>query len=1295
MAAGGGEAVASVACGAFHSLLVGAAGSLWSAGRNVSGQCGVGHASSPVPASGVGVERVEGLGVRALQASGGGHHSLVLSQGGQVYAFGCNQHRRLGLWAGGEVDCEDRHTPCLVELEEAACQVAAGGDCSLVLTEGGRLLDLGGSGLYRDVEVRRGAPLPVRGLPAARRVASVSAGYDHCLCVDSEGGVWTWGAKGRTSPFNYVAPEGLAPPDQGARDAGRADRAAAAAAECGGADHWPPELLPASAALPARYVTMLAEDDPRLPETAPVTRAEACYPTPTHFCVHLLSERGRLRYAVDTGRGAIPAAPLRLTRLKPYTFQMVGVHAAHPLLISTSPTGPDVRHTTGIIGTHPASGYAFFLFTPSAETPRRLWYQSASQAGLGGPIFIDYNPGEEPRTLPGGDPAYAPHPHALLVWDDTHLSRCKWSDHGPALQPADRVPLADAATAALRNATATQWQVDLAAAMANAPRPPEPSENGTNATDSLGEGNGSNATNASAFNFTAIYEAFLTTLPTMPPVAEQRIRAVAAWPVTGELLFSTQSGHLFQASMRDAADDGRLEVAQVRSLLRGNDSEHSSLARYALRAHLDLEALIYLDGVLPRRLDLRTGGEADVFSWIYDNGTHLHTHREDGTELGPPPAERTAEWFDPHSPLEVDWRARRIFWCQPSRRRILTASVDEVITVRPTGGFGVLTLVSDTVCSSLAVDVMAGELYWSSPTGHAVFRVSYLRYNATYVQEHPDEPLYSLVAPPGPALTATNNSGVQTVVAGHGLAGDYGKDPRTSPLLLAAVADDPDDGDATFGTGDVITLYFDRPTNVTEDRIGNLAVGDDGRPETYVDQLFTLTEPLGDQYEGMWHDASTFEITVVNGWLPQPNINATFDYTEHSPRTLVWIHRDSGLRSADQSHGVHILQLGDPFGLPVLLTGSTGHHNAPQLLFVHGEDPDNGDDAYTDDDLIKLQFDVATFEGTYAVEKQIAFDMDAINALFDFEFQDSGRRETRKVSLGQDYSGAWTDSSTFLIHVIESSRQVGNREDGRRWDKMPKMEQMRGGQGLFMSEFSVWVRVVGDVRSLGRQSPRSTSYVPIMGTWGERNPKPSLVSVSGFDYDNADNYPSKGDILTIQFDRGTNRGAQARPKPPAPGTKAYVDFFFEFVPNLGAEYKGQYQDDSTFIVEILGDDPEWVELEPEDEDDLGSQLVVKKSANIKTSAGYSDAAQEVWPLRHYHWGLPGRRGWCVPSPSTTITSTKSGAAATRSGSASTAPSTRGSAARRAGASTSTRSSALITGWATCTRASGGTTRRSS
>ena len=37
---------------------------------------------------------------------------------------------------------------------------------------------------------------------------------------------------------------------------------------------------------------------------------------------------------------------------------------------------------------------------------------------------------------------------------------------------------------------------------------------------------------------------------------------------------------------------------------------------------------------------------------------------------------------------------------------------------------------------------------------------------------------------------------------------------------------------------------------------------------------------------------------------------------------------------------------------PVTLTGSTGHHNAPQLLRITGDDPDNADDAYSDGDFV-------------------------------------------------------------------------------------------------------------------------------------------------------------------------------------------------------------------------------------------------------------------------------------------------------------------------------------------------------
>ena len=133
-----------------------------------------------------------------------------------------------------------------------------------------------------------------------------------------------------------------------------------------------------------------------------------------------------------------------------------------------------------------------------------------------------------------------------------------------------------------------------------------------------------------------------------------------------------------------------------------------------------------------------------------------------------------------------------------------------------------------------------------------------------------------------PALAAYNNSGVETIVTGHGLTGDFGKDPAQSPLLIAAEMDDPDDGDSSFGNGDVITVAFDRPTNVSELALSNnpAAIGFDKRTRMeYVDSLFTLSEPLGDEYSGAWLDASTFEITVVNPANASVSALESFDFS--------------------------------------------------------------------------------------------------------------------------------------------------------------------------------------------------------------------------------------------------------------------------------------------------------------------------------------------------------------------------------------------------------------------------------
>ena len=559
------------------------------------------------------------------------------------------------------------------------------------------------------------------------------------------------------------------------------DAAAAAAAECGGSDHWPPELLPASAALPARYAALLAAADVEPTHiSGTMARAEACYPSATHFCVHLVSERGRLRYAVDSGRGALPALPLYLVRLVSYTFQMVGVHEAHPLLISASSTGPDVRDARGVVGAHPASGHAFFVFTPSAETPSRLWYQSATQAGLGGPIFVDFTPADEPKTLPGGNGVYAPHPHALLVWEAARgtLARCRWSGDGhnghKALGAAGEVDLAAAAFTALYNASRARYEEAFAAAMRAEPQPPQ-RPNGTNGTNET-SANASRDFNASMEAYLVTRAAFEASLPTMRQVVPQQVLAVRAWPLTGEVLWSTRSGGVFEAQMQvtDDADDGGngggggggggglalTEVRVVRDVDEVRvDGERVAggvpVAVNALHAQHDLRMALFLDAAastaipLPRLLDLSSGTISPTLTRSFVNGSgHAGDPGDTVTWPGDALATRwpgidtrtgqvaSRQWFDEDSPLDVDWRARRLFWCQPSARRILTAHMD---------GGPILTLVEHTVCSSLAVDVLHGELYWSSPTGHAVFRCSYRRYNASYVDSHPELPIYSLV----------------------------------------------------------------------------------------------------------------------------------------------------------------------------------------------------------------------------------------------------------------------------------------------------------------------------------------------------------------------------------------------------------------------------------------------------------------------------------------------------------------------------------------------------------------------
>jgi len=239
-----------------------------------------------------------------------------------------------------------------------------------------------------------------------------------------------------------------------------------------------------------------------------------------------------------------------------------------------------------------------------------------------------------------------------------------------------------------------------------------------------------------------------------------------------------------------------------------------------------------------------------------------------------------------------------------------------------------------------------------------------------------------------------------------------------------------------------------------------------------------------------------------------------------------------------------------------------------------------------------------------------------VNALFRFDYYQPAEAAARVPSLGLDYEGQWTDDSTFVITITNAIRRVGRDAQNRIWNRMTQLTDESYMANNYQGKDSVWVDVLGDVRSLGLQSPRCNDRVPLTGNWGSRTQGPTIAKMFGTDPDNADSLPSPGDTLTIIFDRITSKGRTARPPPPEPRTKEYADFFLRFDPVVANDYRGEFVDDSTFVLTILESDPEYV---------LGT-IRIKPQAQIKNGAASSDPANDEIDLNEFDptiWGKPG------------------------------------------------------------------------
>ena len=174
---------ASISAGFSHALAIARDGSVWAWGSNSAGELGIGvaGASQSVPARVLGV-------ANAVAVSAGANNSAALTSDGTVWTWGRNNTGQLG-----DGTTNDRSTPARVPALSGVHAIAHGRDHVLALMGNGTVRAWGGNvygALGDGSTTTRLSPVVVNGLTG---VAAISASDFVSGALKIDGTVWAWG----------------------------------------------------------------------------------------------------------------------------------------------------------------------------------------------------------------------------------------------------------------------------------------------------------------------------------------------------------------------------------------------------------------------------------------------------------------------------------------------------------------------------------------------------------------------------------------------------------------------------------------------------------------------------------------------------------------------------------------------------------------------------------------------------------------------------------------------------------------------------------------------------------------------------------------------------------------------------------------------------------------------------------------------------------------------------------------------------------------------------------------------